>query len=198
MFALALATSLLDIGGGGTDYVSPAYLDEVDFSTPTYSAASLSDEAKERIAFYRDELSLKEAYAWYLGEDNRAYGLKDVAESFENIYIGYTVDVEDGVTIYLNSSVKSGGIPRLLESYDVDAHLVVLDEAPDLEKAAFDFILDHGSDDYRSIRPNDDGTALIVTTSDEAAADVGPVIIGTAFDGVPITFEPAPSGNLDQ
>lgn len=189
---ILLASSLLDIGGGGADHVGARYLDEVDFSTPSQASMDLSAAEADRLAFYETSLSEEDAYAWFLGEDNRAWGLTDVEEAFEKTYVGYSVNPDEGVTVYLTSKVKAGGVPRLLEDYGVDAQVAIVTDDIDLDQVAFDFILAYGSDDYRSVKPTEDGTGLVVTVADERATTDGPLEIGTAFAGVPLTFEVTP------
>ncbi|MEZ7898929.1 MAG: hypothetical protein QMB98_08965 [Flaviflexus sp.] len=175
--------------GGGTDSVTPDYTSDVDFSNEVVARTKVDEDVRELVTEYGElhDMSWNESYQWYLGEDNREYGLTDVSEKFSDIYDGYSFD--DGiVTIWVSNPVKSGGIVDLLEDYDVEAVIQVTPSETNLDRSAYDFVTRYGSADYYQAQPNADGTGLVVYSSSEEAAALGPSKLGTVIDGVPIEY----------
>lgn len=187
MIALAASAALLG-GGGGSDAIVPDYLDEVTFEEAGDTPSVLTSDDKARIGVYEDlGMDATEARDWFLGEDNRYWGLTDVMESFPSIVSGYTIS-PDGITVWVTSLVKSGGIPALLDEYDVEASVQLIDEDVDTSQLAFE-IVNLNIADYPMATVSNDGETLVVTASSEEAAEAGPVIFGTMIDGVELSFE---------
>ena len=183
--ALAALTAI----GGGTDSVTPDYTSDVDFSNEVVARTKVDEDVRELVTEYGElhDMSWNESYHWHLGEDNREYGLTDVSEKFSDIYDGYSFD--DGiVTIWVSNPVKSGGIVDLHEDYDVEAVIQVPPSETNLDRSAYDFVTRYGSADYYQAQPNSDGTGLVVYSSSEEAAALGPSKLGTVIDGVPIEY----------
>lgn len=185
--ALMTLPSVSGIGGEGSDSITPSYTDEVDYSTELPKTSTLSDEERDRIDTYMADLDRGEAYRWFLGEDNRELGLKDVEESFP-IVLGYSMIPGEPVTVWVTSPLKAGGIPTLLKSYDVEANVEIVDvDNLDLDAIAFDFVLQYATSDYPEIRVEGDG--LVVSAISEEAVAAGPTIYGDALGGAPVTFD---------
>lgn len=175
--------------GGGSDSVEPTYVDDVHFNTAVVPRSDAPDVIEEHVSSYTDlyDMSWDEAYRWYLGEDNREYGLADVEANFDSIYEGYSL-IDGEVTVWVSSPAKSGGILDLLEDYDVEARVELVPDYLKPDQVAYTFVLDYGCEEYFAAELNDDETGLVILTSSQYAADAGPTLYGTMISGVPVEY----------
>lgn len=180
--------SLIAIGGG-SDSVEPEYVDDVHFSTHVEPRPEVAPSVRESTEDYESifDMTWNEASLWYLGEDNREYGLLDVSQCFDDIYVGESL-FDGEVIVWISSPAKSGGIIDLLEDYDVEAELRLVPEDPDYDQAAYRFMSNYGSGDYFAAELNDDEDGLIISAASENAAEQGPIRFGTVIDGVTVEY----------
>lgn len=183
-----LVATLMGIGGG-SDSVEPSYLDDVIFSSDVPRASEASETVHGHVETYMDnfDMSWREAYTWYLGEDNRDFGLLDVEQNFAHIYEGFSV-LDGDVVVWVSGPAKSGGIVELLAAYEVDADVELLPEHAKPDQVAYSFITGYGCDDYFAAELNEDETGVVVLASSQYAADAGPDRFGTIIDGVPVDY----------
>lgn len=183
-----MVAALVGIGGGG-DFVEPSYLDDVIFSVavPTRSEAPSAVENHVEELMDDFEMTWHEAYRWYLGEDNREFGLLDVEQNFASIYEGFSA-LEGELVVWVSSPAKSGGIVALLGEYDVaaDVRLMPTDAKPD--QVAYSFVTAYGCDEYYGAELNEEETGLVVLARSQYAADAGPDRFGTVIDGVTVEY----------